>query len=84
MPEKFPDQSQMLKFMHNYLKALKPDASSEELETEAEALVRETLPFIPCSHLFWSIWAFLQSVTSPLTFGFSVSFSGSNALTFAF
>ncbi|KAI6176974.1 hypothetical protein M3Y97_00856800 [Aphelenchoides bicaudatus] len=71
MPERFPDHEQMLKFMRNYLLELKPNAPDSELEKEAEELVHEALPFVPCSHLFWAIWAFLQSVTSPLTFGFS-------------
>jgi hypothetical protein len=74
MPDKFPTKEQMKCFMQNYLKELKPNASSTKLEKEAELLVRETMPFVPCSHLFWAIWAFLQSVTSPLNFGFSVTF----------
>ncbi len=76
----------MRSFMLNYLTEIKPSASKEDLEREADSLVDETMPFVPCSHLFWSseyslsnrktvilVWAFLQSITSPLSFGFLVS-----------
>lgn len=70
--DKFPDENQMLTFIRSYLAEIKPNASEDELEEESHQLIKEIIPFVPASHLFWSVWAFLQSITSPLSFGFAV------------
>lgn len=62
----------MHEFMLNYLKELHPDASDASLNVQAEAMVLETLPFIPISSFFWGVWGLLQVEVSPVGFGFAV------------
>jgi choline/ethanolamine kinase len=70
--DKFPDERHMLMFMRSYLSEINPNVSQDDLERESRLLIKEALPFVPASHLFWSVWSFLQSITSPLSFGFAV------------
>ncbi|KAI6188151.1 hypothetical protein M3Y98_00323300 [Aphelenchoides besseyi] len=72
MPDKFPSKKQMHDFMLSYLKELHPGLSESSLEPQAEAMVMETIPFIPVSHLFWGVWGLLQVEVSPVGFGFAM------------
>ncbi|KAI6235414.1 hypothetical protein M3Y95_00049200 [Aphelenchoides besseyi] len=71
MPDKFPSKKQMHDFMLSYLKELHPGLSESSLEPQAEAMVMETIPFVPVSHLFWGVWGLLQVEVSPVGFGFA-------------
>lgn len=53
IPHKFPTHAQMFDFMLSYLKELHPSALDSSLHTQAEAMVKETIPFIPISSFFW-------------------------------
>lgn len=35
--------------------------------------LKETIPFVPVSHLFWGVWGLLQVELSPVGFGFAVN-----------
>ncbi|KAH7694276.1 CBN-CKA-2 protein [Aphelenchoides avenae] len=70
-PEKFPSEERMTEFMISYLKELNPNAEDSELLPEAESMVKETIPFVPVSHLFWGVWGLLQVEVSPVGFGFA-------------
>uniref|UniRef100_A0AC34Q9K8 Choline kinase n=1 Tax=Panagrolaimus sp. JU765 TaxID=591449 RepID=A0AC34Q9K8_9BILA len=70
-PEDFPSTVHMFKFMMSYLSELNPNKSEASLRSAAEAMVEETLPFIPVSHLFWGVWGLLQVEVSPVGFGFA-------------
>jgi hypothetical protein len=50
----------MHEFMLSYVKELHPDATDASLNVQAEAMVLETLPFIPISSFFWAVWGLLQ------------------------
>ncbi|KAH7715251.1 choline/ethanolamine kinase [Aphelenchoides avenae] len=70
LPDRMPSEERMEEFMVSYLKERNPDFDSDALRTKAKAMVKETLPFIPISHFFWAIWAFLQAETSSVVFGY--------------
>uniref|UniRef100_A0A914GU16 Choline/ethanolamine kinase n=1 Tax=Globodera rostochiensis TaxID=31243 RepID=A0A914GU16_GLORO len=71
LPEKFPSEKQMLEFMYNYEKELHPTAGEDHLREVAFAMVKETVPFVPISHLLWGVWGLLQMEVSPVDFGFA-------------
>jgi hypothetical protein len=60
IPEQFPPRERMHDFMLSYLKELHPDVTDASLKSQAEAMVLETLPFIPISSFFWGVWGLLQ------------------------
>lgn len=68
--DKFPDEEKMLDFFVHYLREL-GGTSENKLYEKAELLVKETLPFVPVSHLFWGVWGLLQVELSPVGFGFA-------------
>uniref|UniRef100_A0A915DE49 Choline/ethanolamine kinase n=1 Tax=Ditylenchus dipsaci TaxID=166011 RepID=A0A915DE49_9BILA len=67
----FVDEEQMTEFMFNYLKELNPNSEDKNLYVTAAEMVKETIPFIPVSHLFWGVWGLLQVEVSPVGFGFA-------------
>lgn len=69
--ERFPSVSQQLDFFVSYLAEMDPAISPEMLQREAQAMVKETTPFIPVSHFFWGVWGLLQVEVSPVGFGFA-------------
>uniref|UniRef100_A0A915EVU1 Choline/ethanolamine kinase n=1 Tax=Ditylenchus dipsaci TaxID=166011 RepID=A0A915EVU1_9BILA len=71
LPHKFPSEEQMTEFMFNYLKELNPNSEDKNLYVTAAEMVKETIPFIPVSHLFWGVWGLLQVEVSPVGFGFA-------------
>ncbi|KAL3077595.1 hypothetical protein niasHT_033705 [Heterodera trifolii] len=71
LPDKFPSDGQMFEFMYNYVKELHHDTSEKQLQKIARAMVEETVPFVPVSHLLWGVWGLLQMEVSPVDFGFA-------------
>uniref|UniRef100_A0A7E4VKZ2 Choline/ethanolamine kinase n=1 Tax=Panagrellus redivivus TaxID=6233 RepID=A0A7E4VKZ2_PANRE len=69
--ENFPSEDRMFEFMLSYLKELNPNKEDDELTDDAKAMVEETLPFVPVSHLLWGVWGLLQVEVSPVGFGFA-------------
>jgi hypothetical protein len=59
LPHKFPSEEQMTEFMFNYQKELQPNADDKSLYVMAAEMVKETIPFVPVSHLFWGVWGLL-------------------------
>ncbi|CAJ0566655.1 unnamed protein product, partial [Mesorhabditis spiculigera] len=68
--QKMPRPEQMLQFFQNYIREYGGTVEAE-IPAKAEAMLRETLPFIPISHFFWGVWALLQFEVSPVGFGFA-------------
>lgn len=71
LPERFPTEKQMFEFMCNYERELRPDGPEEQLRKTAQNMVKETIPFVPVSHLLWGVWGLLQMEVSPVGFGFA-------------
>ncbi|CAD5221358.1 unnamed protein product [Bursaphelenchus xylophilus] len=71
MPERFPTKEHMFEFMSSYIRELQPNASDAVVRSQAENMVKETIPFIAVSHLFWGVWGLLQVELSPVGFGFA-------------
>ncbi|VDD89427.1 unnamed protein product [Enterobius vermicularis] len=67
---RFPSETHQLEFFKSYISEFDDLSLVEELDTQAEQMIKETAPFIPVSHLFWGIWSLLQIEVSPVKFGF--------------
>ncbi|KAJ1348642.1 Casein kinase II subunit alpha' [Parelaphostrongylus tenuis] len=68
--EQFPEDEQIIDFFVSYLREF-GDFSESQLNSKAEELLKETLPFVPVSHFFWGVWGLLQVELSPVGFGFA-------------
>jgi choline/ethanolamine kinase len=53
-PQNVPSNEHMFEFMFAYIEAENPNLSENEMKHKAEELLKETLPFMPIAHLFWS------------------------------
>ncbi|CAK5033179.1 unnamed protein product [Meloidogyne enterolobii] len=71
LPERFPTEEQMLEFMYSYEREANPKVSEEQLHERGKKMIKETVPFVPVSHLLWGVWGLLQMEVSPVGFGFS-------------
>ncbi|CEF59510.1 EPS15 homology (EH) domain and SH3 domain and Protein kinase-like domain and EF-hand domain pair-containing protein [Strongyloides ratti] len=69
--EDLPTQQKMKEFFRSYCIELNRNLYENDLEEEAEKMLKETIPFIAISHLFWGIWGLLQVHVSPVGFGFN-------------
>ncbi|PAV62611.1 hypothetical protein WR25_10408 [Diploscapter pachys] len=68
--DQFPSEDSMLEFFISYLRE-QGSTPENQLYPRAEGLVKETMPFVPVSHLFWGVWGLLQVELSPVGFGFA-------------
>uniref|UniRef100_A0AC35U7P8 Choline/ethanolamine kinase n=1 Tax=Rhabditophanes sp. KR3021 TaxID=114890 RepID=A0AC35U7P8_9BILA len=69
--ENFPVDDKMKNFFISYAYEINPNLNDEDLTKESEKMLKETMPFVPISHLFWGIWGLLQVHVSPVGFGFT-------------
>lgn len=64
--ENYPNESQRLRFIMEYL-------AERNLEEDPKKLLREVELFTLVSHLLWTLWSFVNDETSQIPFGYWVS-----------
>jgi len=73
-PSLYPSLETQRDFFTHYLQSIyknTPEAiPPQQLQQQVESLVEEAKVFRLCSHIFWGIWAVLQSKYSAIEFGF--------------
>uniref|UniRef100_A0A914PRV1 Choline/ethanolamine kinase n=1 Tax=Panagrolaimus davidi TaxID=227884 RepID=A0A914PRV1_9BILA len=67
---RIPSEKHMFEFIFAYIDFQNPELSKDEKNQKAEILLKEILPFIPISYLFWSGYMINDGLNSKTDFDF--------------
>ena len=63
----FPSPEKQGEFLRYYVEAARPGQASS---VDIDRARREVCQFAMAAHLYWALWAFIQSIVSPIDFDF--------------
>jgi thiamine kinase-like enzyme len=67
---KYPTKEEQLRFIRSYLEEFSPEASTEQVEKEAQVIRKQVEQFSLCSHLYWGMWGIIQAPMSNIEFDY--------------
>ncbi|CEL98118.1 unnamed protein product [Vitrella brassicaformis CCMP3155] len=75
--ENYPSKEQQIDFIREYLSVVRYQTNNNSegcaastSDSDVESVWEETQAYINASHLFWGLWAIIQTVHSPIDFDF--------------
>jgi choline/ethanolamine kinase len=71
LPNRVPSKNHIMEFIFAYIEAQNPNFTEEQCKNEAEELLKETLPFMPIAHLFWSGYMINHGLNHKTDFDFA-------------